>query len=113
MLNKIKEYTDDIPEKNVEELFSLHNKVCEPHQWYMHSKPARLIVLNNLKEWLEKVDIVLNKFVRAMTKEQKIFLLKTHNILFPNNKEVSYSCSSCRQRMINRINSLKMNQDEL
>jgi hypothetical protein len=107
ILRKIKEYEDDIPLDEVETFYSLHNKVNSNHEWYMHSKSSRQNVLNNLKNWLTTLDIILNTFVKAMSKDQKLFLLKTNNILFPNNQEVSYSCSSCRMRMINRINTLK------
>lgn len=107
ILRKIKEYEDDIPLDEVETFFSLHNKVCNPHEWYQHSKSSRQNVLNNLKNWLTTLEVILNTFVKAMSKDQKLFLLKTNNILFPNNQEVSYSCSSCRMRMINRINTLK------
>lgn len=107
ILRKIKEYEDDIPNEDVETFYSLHNKINPNHEWYMHSKSSRQNVLNNLKVWHTTLDIILNTFVKAMSKEQKLFLLKTNNILFPNNQEVSYSCSSCRMRMINRINTLK------
>jgi len=88
--------------ETLEEIYSLHNKVCEKKEWYMHSKASRLQVLENLQKWFTTLKEIVNKNVRHMTKNDKIFLLTANNIL-TENRETSYSCASCRSRMCRRI----------
>ena len=101
----IKEFTNDIPLEPsiIEEFYSLHNKVIDIKEWYQHSKSSRQNVLNNLKDFINNLSYLVNLNVRVMNKEQKLYLLKIHNILIPENKETTYSCAACRNRMCRRL----------
>ena len=97
---------DDIPlepSNIVEEIYSLHNKLSDEKQWYMHSKSSRQKVLSHLNEWLDKLTKLVNMNVRVMSKDEKKYLLTIHNLLIPENKETTYSCASCRNRMCRRL----------
>jgi len=97
---------DDIPlepSNIIEEIYSLHNKVFDTKEWYMHSKSSRQKVLSNLNEWLNKLTKLVNMNVRVMSKDEKKYLLTIHNLLIPENKETTYSCASCRTRMCRRL----------
>jgi hypothetical protein len=105
VLKRIKE-CEEIDEKDYEEFFGLYNKVYDEAEWYLHSKGRRNIVLEGLKKWVSRLDGIAAGNYRAMEMSDKILLLKSNNILFPINKEVTYGCSACRSRMVNRIKLL-------
>ncbi len=96
----------DIPSDNsglMEDIYSFHNKVCDAKEWYMHSRSSREQVLDNLKTWLESIEKLLNTNVRTMTKKEKLALLQANNMIC-NEKETTYSCAACRNRMVRRLN---------
>jgi len=95
--------TPELTADTAEPFFSLHNKLFEEVEWYMHSQATRERVMDNLREWVKFMQRIFTVNVRGMTKADKIRMLKTHNALLPGVKEISYSCASCRNRMINRL----------
>lgn len=70
-------------------------------------KIIKKLIKKDMIEHFEEVDAIMQRLVGKENHRHDAQVIRelfnAHNVVFPNNREYSTSCSGCRQRVYNRL----------